>query len=169
MRTEVDAQANYTDRYAPPALETWDRNGEVINRIVANRWYDEQHAEVYRRGIIGLPYAEGAPHLLTFAMGFILSQSDISLHCPVTLTGAVAYVLRSHAPDSVRQRYLHDLMRMDGIAKTGGTWATEQHGGSDVGADYDTSRSRWPEFRAARIKVVHFERQQRAGCGDCKA
>ena len=134
VRTEVDAQANYTDRYAPPALETWDRNGEVINRIVANRWYDEQHAEVYRRGIIGLPYAEGAPHLLTFAMGFILSQSDISLHCPVTLTGAVAYVLRSHAPDSVRQRYLYDLMRMDGLAKTGGTWATEQHGGSDVGA-----------------------------------
>ena len=32
--TEVDAQANYTDRYAPPALETYDRNGEVVNRIV---------------------------------------------------------------------------------------------------------------------------------------
>jgi acyl-CoA dehydrogenase len=134
VRTEVDAQANYTDRYAPPALETWDRHGEVINRIVANRWYDEQHAEVYRRGIIGLPYAEGAPHLLTFAMGFILSQSDISLHCPVTLTGAVAYVLGSHAPDAVRRQFLHDAVRMDGLAKSGGTWATEQHGGSDVGA-----------------------------------
>ena len=134
MRTEVDAQANYTDRYAPPALETYDRNGEVINRIVANRWYDEQHAELYRRGIIGLPYAEGAPHLLTFAMGYILSQADISLHCPVTLTGAVAYVLGSHAPEAVRQQFLHDVVRMDGMAKTGGTWATEQHGGSDVGA-----------------------------------
>jgi len=41
--TEVDAQANYTDRYAPPALEAYDRNAEVVNRIVANRWYDEQH------------------------------------------------------------------------------------------------------------------------------
>ena len=56
--TEVDAQANYTDRYAPPALETYDRNGEVVNRIVANRWYDDQHQELYRRGIIGLPYSE---------------------------------------------------------------------------------------------------------------
>jgi acyl-CoA dehydrogenase len=131
---DVDAQANYTDRYAPPALETYDRNGEVANRIVANRWYDDQHQELYRRGIIGLPYAENAPHLLTFAMGYILGQADISLHCPVTLTGAVAYVLGSHAPDAVRQRFLYDVVRMDGHAKTGGTWATEQHGGSDVGA-----------------------------------
>ena len=134
VRTDVDAQANYTDRYAPPSLETWDRNGEVANRIIANRWYDEQHTEVYRRGIVGVPYSEGAPHLLTFAMGYILSQSDISLHCPVTLTGAVAYVLGSHAPDDVRKKYLNDVVRMDGLAKTGGTWATEQHGGSDVGA-----------------------------------
>lgn len=134
VRTDVDVQANYTDRYAPPALETYDRNGEVVNRIVSNRWYAEQHEEVYRRGIIGLPYSENAPHLLTFAMGYILAQSDISLHCPVTLTGAVAYVLGSHAPDAIRQRYLFDVVRMDGLAKTGGTWATEQHGGSDIRA-----------------------------------
>lgn len=134
VRTDVDAQANYTDRYAPPALETYDRNGEVVNRIVANRWYEDQHQDLYRRGIIGLPYAESAPHLLTFTMGYILSQADISLHCPVTLTGAVAYVLGSHSPAALRKRYLFDVVRMDGLAKTGGTWATEQHGGSDVGA-----------------------------------
>jgi len=134
VRTEVDAQASYTDRYAPPALETYDRDGEVVNRVVTNRWYEEQHQELYRRGIIGLPYAEKAPHLLTFTMGYILAQSDISLHCPVTLTGAVAYVLGSYAPDALRQRFLYDVVRMDGQAKTGGTWATEQHGGSDVGA-----------------------------------
>src|SRR5208337_5677827 len=83
VRTEVDAQANYTDRYAPPALENYGRNGEVVNRIVANRWYEDQHQELYRRGIVGLPYVEKAPHLLTFAMGYVLAQADISLHCPV--------------------------------------------------------------------------------------
>jgi acyl-CoA dehydrogenase len=139
VRTEVDAQANYTDRYAPPALETYDRSGQVVNRIVANPWYEEQHRELYCRGIIGLPYAEQAPHLLTFAMGYVLGQSDISLHCPVTLTGAVAYVLGSHAPDALRQRFLYDVVRMDGLAKTGGTWATEQHGGSDIGATTTTA------------------------------
>ena len=72
-------------------------------------------------------------------MGYVLAQSDISLHCPVTLTGAVAYVLGTHAPDAVRQRFLYDVVRMDGLAKTGGTWATEQHGGSDVGATTTTA------------------------------
>ena len=132
--TDVDAQANYTDRYAPPAVETYDRNGEVVSRVVSNRWYEEQHQELYRRGIIGLHYVEDAPHLLTFTMGYLLAQADISLHCPVTLTGAVAHVLASHASEAVRQRYLYDIIRMDGSAKTGGTWVTEQHGGSDVGA-----------------------------------
>jgi alkylation response protein AidB-like acyl-CoA dehydrogenase len=152
VRTEVDAQANYTDRYAPPALETYDRNGEVVNRVVANRWYDQQHQELYRRGIIGLPYAEQAPHLLTFAMGYVLSQADISLHCPVTLTGAVAYVLSAHAPDAVRQQFLYDVARMDGLAKTGGTWATEQHGGSDVGATTTTAVQHGDRFALHGLK-----------------
>ena len=132
--TEVDEQANYTDRYAPPSLETYDRNGEVVNRIVSSPRYDEQHQEIYRRGAIGLPYAKGAPHLLSFTMGYLLSQADISLHCPVTLTGAVAYVLAYHADKNMRAEYLDDVVRMDGCTKTGGTWATEKHGGSDVGA-----------------------------------
>jgi alkylation response protein AidB-like acyl-CoA dehydrogenase len=34
----------------------------------------------------------------------------------------------------VRRRFLNDVVRADGLAKSGGTWATEQHGGSDVGA-----------------------------------
>ena len=45
----------------------------------------------------------------------------------------------SHAPDVVRQQFLYDVVRMDGLAKTGGTWATEQHGGSDVGATTTTA------------------------------
>jgi acyl-CoA dehydrogenase len=132
--TDVDAQANYTDRYCPPALQPYDRDGKIVNRIVTNPTYDLQHQEAYRRGIIGLPYSEGAPHLVSFAMGFLLSQADISLHCPVTLTGAVAYVLGYHADAALRTKYLQDVIRMDGHTKTGGTWATEKHGGSDVGA-----------------------------------
>lgn len=137
--TEVDAQANYTDRYAPPALEIYDRSGAVANRVVVNPWYDTQHQEIYRRGAIGLPYSEGAPHLLSFAMGFLLSQADISLHCPVTLTGAVAYVIGHHASQYLRGKYLHELIRMDARTATGGTWVTEQHGGSDVGATTTTA------------------------------
>lgn len=137
--TDVDAQANYTDRYAPPVLQAYDREGKIVNRIVSNSLYDQQHQECYRRGIIALPYTEHAPHLVSFTMGFLLSQADISLHCPVTLTGAVAYVLGHLAPPELRAKYLQDVVRSDGRTKTGGTWATEKHGGSDVGATTTTA------------------------------
>ena len=148
----VDAQANYTDRYAPPALETYDRCGSVINHIVPNPLYDAQHQEIYRRGAIGLPYSETAPHLLSFTMGFLLSQADISLHCPVTLTGAVAYVLGYHASKELRDKYLHEVTRMDARTATGGTWATEQHGGSDVGATTTTATPEAGRFALHGLK-----------------
>ena len=138
--TEVDAQAAMTDRDLPPRLETYDRDGRVVNRIVLNPTYAAQHDALYTRGIVGRPYHDGAPHLLSFAMGYLLSQADISLHCPATLTGAVAYVLGHFAAPALRARYLHDVTRMDGQARTGGTWATERHGGSDVGATTTEAR-----------------------------
>lgn len=130
----VDIQAEYTDRHAPPRLETHDRRGVPDGRVVLNPAYEAAHAEAYRRGIVGLPFGpERAPHLLSFVMGYLLSQADISIHCPVTLTGAVAHVLDSVAPAGVRDAWLPELVRMDGRALTGATWATELHGGSDIG------------------------------------
>ncbi len=131
----VDEAADYTDRFAPPRLETYDRDGRLANRILHNPGWDRVSAEVYARGAVGLSFApHGEPFLVTFAMGYLLGQADISLHCPVTMTGAVAYVLDQFAPEALRNRFLPDLVRMDGKALTGGTWATEHHGGSDVGA-----------------------------------
>ena len=132
----LDEQASYSDRHAPPKLETHNKAGEKKTRVIFNRDYETCHQEAYQKGTIGLAFMDHdpEPHLLSFAMGYMLSQSDISVHCPVTMTGAVAYVLDKFAPKDVRDAYLHDMTRMDGKTKTGGTWATELHGGSDVGA-----------------------------------
>jgi MFS superfamily sulfate permease-like transporter len=35
-------------------------------------------------------------------MGYLLSNADVSIHCPVTMTGAVAYVLDRLAPRRLR-------------------------------------------------------------------
>ena len=66
-------------------------------------------------------------------MGYLLSQADVSLHCPATMTGAVAYVLDRHGPVALRRDWLNALVRTDGETLSGGTWATELSGGSDVG------------------------------------
>jgi len=132
----LDEQASYSDRHAPPKLQTHTKRGEKQSHVIFNRDYETCHQEVYKKGAIGLAFLEDdpEPHLLSFTMGYLLSQADISVHCPVTMTGAVAYVLDKFAPKDVRDAYLHEMTRMDGETKTGGTWATELHGGSDVGA-----------------------------------
>lgn len=138
----LDEQASYSDRHAPPKLETHTKTGEKRSRVIFNRDYEACHQEAYRKGTIGLAFADKdpEPHLLGFTMGYMLSQADISVHCPVTMTGAVAYVLDNFAPKEVRDAYLHEMTRMDGQTKTGGTWATELHGGSDVGATTTTAK-----------------------------
>jgi acyl-CoA dehydrogenase len=133
---ELDAQASYSDRYALPILETHNKAGEKKSHIVFNPRYEKCHAAAYEYGTIGLAFQNKnpEPHLLSFTMGYMLAQTDISVHCPVTMTGAVAYVLSRYAPDAVRDEFLPQLTRLDGKAKTGGTWCTELHGGSDIGA-----------------------------------
>lgn len=139
--TEVDAAAAYTDRFAPPILDIADRDGELLSSVTCNPRYEEMHRQVYRHGIVALNHCSSAePYLLTFAMGYLLAQADISLHCPATLTAAVAYILDRFAPRHLRERYLPDLIRQDGRASTGATWATERQGGSDLGATATTAR-----------------------------
>lgn len=142
----LDEQAEYSDRYAPPRLQpqpvTRGQTGPRRNQVIFNDRYEEAQREIYRRGVIGLAFAEQdpEPHSLSFMMGYLLSHSDISTHCPVTMTGAVAYVVQKFATPEVREKYLHESTRMDGQAKTGGTWATEKHSGSDVARTQTTAR-----------------------------
>jgi alkylation response protein AidB-like acyl-CoA dehydrogenase len=149
----VDRAAAYTDRHAPPYLETYDAQGQVANRIIRNPAWVAASREAYERGVVGLNYMpDPAPFEVTFAMGYLLSQADVSLHCPVTMTGAVAYVLDRYGPPAVRAGYRERLTRMDGEALTGGTWATELHGGSDIGATTTTARPERDHWRLNGLK-----------------
>lgn len=151
--TEVDEEAEYSDRYAEPRLEAFEKYGNKTNHIIFNPWYKKAHAGTYQRGIIGRAYGKNPePHLISFVMGYLLSHTDISIHCPVTMTGAVAYVLNTLAPKAVKDKYLHELIRMDGKALSGGTWATELHGGSDVGATTTVAKKSGNAFELTGLK-----------------
>ena len=146
--TTLDEQAEYSDRHAPPRLEKTlaaaATPGARTSRVIFNPAYEQAQAEVYKRGVIGLAFdaTRPEPHTLSFAMGYLLSHSDISTHCPVTMTGAVAYVVNKYATPFLRQKFLHQSTRMDGHAKTGGTWATEKHSGSDIAQTTTTATPR---------------------------
>lgn len=131
----LDEEATYTDRHARPQLVPYDGEGRLVNHVQYNPLWEQASREIYARGIVGLNYTEApASYLITFAMGYLTAQSDVSLLCPVAMTGAVAHILNRFAPESIREIYLPQLTRMDGGALSAGTWATEQHGGSDIGA-----------------------------------
>lgn len=142
---ELDAQAEYSDRYVPPVIQAQPgirgQTGPRRNQVIFNPRYEEAQREIYRRGVVGLSFADPnpEPHSLSFVMGYLLSHSDIATHCPVTMTGAVAYVVQKFGSPEIREKYLHESTRMDGHAKTGGTWATEKHSGSDVARTQTTA------------------------------
>src|SRR5690606_37338559 len=102
---ELDEQAEYSDRYAPPQLQavpvTRGQTGARHNKVIFNPRYEDAQREIYRRGVIGLSFTDKnpEPHTLSFVMGYLLSHSDISTHCPVTMTGAVAYVVQKFASE----------------------------------------------------------------------
>ena len=97
---ELDSEATYTDRHGRPLLAAYDRNGDIVNEVRLNPAWTKASQEIYRRGIVGLNHLDQpASFLITFAMGYMTSQSDVSLHCPATMTGAVAHILRQFTSD----------------------------------------------------------------------
>jgi alkylation response protein AidB-like acyl-CoA dehydrogenase len=132
----IDRQAEYTDRLARPVLETYDRQGEVVNEVRYNPLYEESVRQVYGLGVVGCNYGpRPLPYTVHFALLYLLSQSDPGLACPVTLTASTAYVLSRYGSDGQRERYLPQLaVRSPGPFRDGATFVTEKQGGSDAGA-----------------------------------
>lgn len=133
----IDAQAEYSDRYARPRLESHDRGGNITNFVRYNPLYEESARSVYRLGIVGCNYGDGSlPYLVHFALGYLLSQSDPALYCPVTLTASVAKLIADRGDELLRSRFLPGLTawRVGGYLDAA-TAVTEVFGGSDVGAN----------------------------------
>ncbi len=62
-------------------------------------------------------------------------------------------MLDGFASKALRGTYLPELVRMDGAAKSGGTWATEEHGGSDLRATFGSRAAIGPEPDPDHAKV----------------
>jgi len=153
VANDVDQQAEYTDRYFRPKLEHREDGGKYHSKVIYNKFWIDVSRELYRRGIVGLNYTEhSAPYTVTFAMAYMLGQADISLHCPVAMTTAVTYVIDRFAPAPLRAKYLPKLASMRGDAFTAGTWATERHGGSDIGATTTEARAEGDHFALNGLK-----------------
>ncbi|MDB5491581.1 MAG: acyl-CoA dehydrogenase, middle domain protein [Micavibrio sp.] len=141
--TTLDEQAEYSDRHAPPKLiQDLSKPGERNFKLILNEQYKASLREVHKRGIVGKSFEEGEPNAIGPVMEYETAHSDISTGCPPAMTDSDAEILKEHGKPDVIARFLHQLTRMDGEAKTGSTMVTEQHSGSDAG---DNACVAWPQ------------------------
>jgi acyl-CoA dehydrogenase len=141
----LDRQAEQSDQDFPPALKDVPNNRTAPtgrrNEIRLNREYEECQQELYKSGIVAVCFDKAAPesHILPFVSMYMVAQSDIATGCPFAMTHPTAYVLDRLAPQSVKDKYLPEILRTDGKTAICGTWATERHSGSDIGGTVTTA------------------------------
>ena len=93
--------------------------------------YAEAGRAVWSSGIAGAEPLEQA------GLFFMLTHAGEGGHaCPVTCTAGLIRALRLHGSDALRERFLPPLLERDYDAcQRGAQFLTEEHGGSDVGAN----------------------------------
>ena len=93
--------------------------------------YAEAGRAVWASGILGAEPLEQA------GLFFLLTHAGEGGHaCPVTCTAGLIRALRLHGPDELREQFLPPLLETGyDRCQRGAQFLTEEHGGSDVGAN----------------------------------
>ncbi|WP_254543607.1 acyl-CoA dehydrogenase family protein [Halomarina pelagica] len=125
-----------------PELHTYDRHGEVQNRVEYHPALEETERIAYSD--FGLSHdAFHAPPGADAPMGFVhaltlqtlLSYADPGFVCPASMTVGAALVLDRFADDDRLEEYFQRLTTRDAEDYIeGAMFLTEKQGGSDVGA-----------------------------------
>lgn len=136
----------------PPVLERYDQRGDRVDRVVFHPAYHELERLSFGRGVIGRFYdpetrARLGPHCsqVKFALGYLFTQAEQGVYCPVAMTDGAAQLLERHADAPLREQYLPRLTstRLERLYQ-GAMYLTEREGGSDVGATTTVARSCTP-------------------------
>ncbi len=144
---EVDRLARIADRN-PPRLVPFDARGERIDQVEYHPAYRELErigfgrfalAAMSHRPVLG--FTGPAPHVVKYALSYVLVQSEFGLFCPINMTDSLARVLRLYGDrrqqaDHVARLTATDLDRL----QQGAMFMTERVGGSDVGATETVAR-----------------------------
>lgn len=139
---EIDERAKYTDRDGQPVLHRYDKYGEEVSEVWVNEGYKKTAEESYGTGMVGYVHkeipqlGEKGNYVYSYALGYLISQTDPGFYCPVTLTMATAYLLEHYGSDALKERFLPNVCSTGNIELfEGATFLTERQGGSDVGAN----------------------------------
>lgn len=125
------------DRAGTPWLKMFDESGRRIDEIGYEPAYWDMLYQGYRQGVIWRSFADN-DLLPYFHLGYITSYYDPGLYCPYTVSMTTAVPLHKYGDDSLKQTFLHHLLKHDDTVWQGATWMTEIKGGSDLGNNVET-------------------------------
>ena len=144
--SEGKAISEATDRAGTPWVRMFDLAGRRIDEILYPPEYWRMLKQGYRSGVLWRAFEQDSllpAYLFLYLTGFY----DPGLACPYTVSLSTAAPLSKYATPEVRDRFLPHLLRRDDSVWQGATWMTEIKGGSDLGANVETTArqdgSRW--------------------------
>lgn len=151
---EIDERAKHSDREGKPRLERYNKFGEEVSEVWVNEGYKKTIEQTYNTGIVGYVHKEipqlgrKGNYVYSFAQGYLLSQAEPGIYCPVTLTMATAYLFDHYADEDLKAKFLpHVCSTGDVKLYEGATFLTERQGGSDVGANIVEARFDGKNYR----------------------
>lgn len=117
-----------------PLVYELERQGPALapgEQVRFHPGYAQVGRAVWASGIVGAPPFEQA------ALFYLLAHAGEAGHaCPIACTAGLVRALRRHGSEELRERFLPPLLLTDyDRAQRGAQFLTEEHGGSDVGAN----------------------------------
>jgi acyl-CoA dehydrogenase len=125
------------DRAGTPWLRMFDRLGTRVDEILYPPGYKTLLHQGYQAGVVWRVF-ETASLVPSYLLGYVTSFYDPGLYCPYVVSLATAVALEKYGTESVKARFLPELLRRDASVWQGATWMTEVKGGSDLGTAVET-------------------------------
>ena len=126
------------DRAGTPWLRMFDEYGSRIDEILLLPDYWKMLKKGYQAGAIWRPFEEESlkSHYL---LDYVTCFFDAGLGCPYIVSLSTAVPLKKYGGTALQALFLPHLLRRDRDVWQGATWITEAKGGSDIGANVETS------------------------------
>jgi acyl-CoA dehydrogenase len=136
VATTLKDEEDYSDRVHPPVLLKNIVNptspGVRRGTVHLNGRYIAALQELYKRDFFADLFDEKKPerHLLLFCVQYIMGS--ISVGCPPAMAHPVTIAVNKYGTPELKARFMPELLRNDGKAKTAGTWGTEPRSGTNI-------------------------------------
>lgn len=137
-KREGQAISDGVDRARTPWIKMFDNTGKRVDQILYPTEYWRMLQKGYRTGVLWRAFKDRSL-LPSFLLIYVTSFYDSGLSCPYTVSLSTALPLSKYGDAGLKERFLPKLLRDDSNGWQGATWMTEIKGGSDLGANVETT------------------------------